>query len=123
MKRQISLSFSLIGLLIGFAIHPFPGAAQTTAPNEWTWMGGNNKTECTGAICWPAVVGTQGVFAAANTPGSLAFDTNWTDKDGNFWLGANVLFEYKPALGEWAWISGAIESPCDNSDFCGWGVY
>lgn len=81
---------------------------------EWTWEGGSNATDVN------AVYGTQGVAAAANTPGGrLMSDTVWKDAAGNVWLFGGYgyfggtwgytgdLWEYSPSSGEWTWVSGA----------------
>jgi len=48
--------------------------------NEWTWMQGTN------IINPPAVYGTQGVAAAANTPGGRWVFCSWSDLAGNLWI-------------------------------------
>jgi N-acetylneuraminic acid mutarotase len=90
----------------------FSGASQTTAPNEWTWVGGVS----TGVE--NPVTGTLGVQAAGNIPGQRYGATTWTDKKGNFWLfggnpgpaiwfPTNDLWKFNPSTGEWAWMSGS----------------
>ena len=83
--------------------------------NEWTWINGLNTGNPYG------VYGTQGIPAAANTPGSRAYGFySWTDHSGKFWLyggyGYNDvgsygplsdLWKYDPATNEWAWIQGS----------------
>lgn len=107
----------LLALLCGTSL---PAAAQTTAPNEWTWVGGNN----TGYE--NQVTGTRGTPAPGNIPAARYQATTWTDKNGNLWLfggeggvGAaggigvsqdlvlNDLWEFNPATQEWAWIAGS----------------
>jgi hypothetical protein len=67
------------------------GAANTNSQGDlndlwkwdgsaWTFVGGNLATEAHG------VYGTQGIAAAANTPGSRYEAASWTDSGGNFWL-------------------------------------
>ena len=63
-----------------------------------------------------AVYGTQNVFAPANTPPAVFEACEWTDLQGNFWLFGggngsgdtlyNDLWEFKPAINQWAWIKG-----------------
>lgn len=90
-----------------------PALAQSTAPNEWTWMGGSN----TGAE--NQVTGTLGTPAPGNIPAVRYQATSWTDKNGNFWLfgGSNVgdtedqqrndLWEFNPSTREWTWMAGS----------------
>ncbi len=78
--------------------------------NQWTWVQGPN----TGSQ--PPVWGTQGVFAANNSPGYRAFGSVcWTDNNFKFWLfggdGSNGtmgdLWEYDPVINQWAWMAGS----------------
>lgn len=82
------------------------------ATNNWTWMKGPNTAN------QPAVYGTLGVEAPANTPsGRWAFGS-WMDSQGRFYffggtdglqVGAstyNDMWRYNPATNNWAWISG-----------------
>lgn len=82
---------------------------------QWTWISGADTTQAT------AVYGTQGVAAAANTPGLRAFAATWTDASGNLWLFGgngfdyttytmfdfNDLWKYSPSSGQWTWVSGS----------------
>jgi N-acetylneuraminic acid mutarotase len=83
-------------------------AAQTTAPNEWTWMGGDEHGG------QPGVYGTLGTPAATNVPGSRNSAVTWTDGSGNLWLfgGYNGdipsdLWEFNPSTNEWTWMGGS----------------
>ncbi len=92
--------------------------AQTTAANEWTWMGGSVGN---GNI--PGVYGTLGTLATGNVPGSRNNAASWTGNSGHFWLFGgsgsdassnegylNDLWEFNPSLGtygEWAWMGGS----------------
>src|ERR1017187_5162494 len=76
---------------------------------EWTWMKGTNSVD------QPAVPGTMGTFASANTPPNLYEPCEWTDLNGNFWLFGGEdyngnqycdLWEFKPSTNQWAWIKG-----------------
>ena len=74
--------------------------------SEWTWVKGPSTVDQVG------VYGTEGVFAADNTPGARNWSASWLDKSGDFWvfggegLGAttatngneklNDLWKYKP---------------------------
>lgn len=96
------------------------------ASREWSWMAGSNVL---GWIPWvegdPVGVlgtfGTEGDFAAANSPGSRTGAASWTDEKGDFWLFGgygcddgpdqvivplNDLWEFDPSLGKWAWMGG-----------------
>ena len=85
---------------------------------SWIWMNGDNSTSGT------AVWGTQGVFAAGNTPPPTYESAEWTDKDGGFWLFGgltpsgemNMIWKYDKSLNQWAWING-------SSNCCVQGVY
>ncbi len=87
--------------------------------NEWAWMGGSM-----GVLGYyegqPGVYGTLGVPAAGNVPGGRYGATTWTDSSGHFWLFGgegtdaggnsgffNDLWEFNPATGYWAWMSGS----------------
>jgi len=103
LKRIYILLFAL------FTIHCslFTVFAQQ---GQWTWMNGSNLPN------QPGVYGTQGVFAAGNTPPAYYEACEWTDKDGNFWLFGGLnnsavdmwgdLWEFKPNINQWAWIKG-----------------
>jgi N-acetylneuraminic acid mutarotase len=106
--------------LVGFAGISLPAAAQTTAPNEWTWVGGSNTGSpyCTG--CLPGVFGTLGVPATGNIPNGRWASVTWIDGKGNFWLFGGVgspvgddslkyndLWEFNPSTNEWAWMAGS----------------
>ncbi len=78
---------------------------------QWTWMNGSNTINAAG------VYGTQGVFAAANTPPNNYEGCQFTDQQGNFWVMAGLgypigsvyygdLWEFNPATNQWAWIKG-----------------
>ncbi len=78
------------------------------ATNTWTWMKGSNLPNQL------AVYGTQGVEAAANTPGARMAWCRWTDTDGNFWLfgggdftnSLNDMWRFNPTTNNWTWVSG-----------------
>jgi N-acetylneuraminic acid mutarotase len=95
---------------------------------EWAWMGGSsgadNCVTAAGVIrCGdPAVYGTLGVFAGANSPGGRSLSSAWTS-NGNFWLfggqgpdsagnivDLNSLWEFNPSTNEWAWAGGSSEA-------------
>ncbi len=82
---------------------------------QWTWMGGSNIADQSGAY------GVQGVPSAGNHPGARWGSVGWIDSQGDFWLfggngfdstvgppqfygDMNDLWEY--SSGEWTWVSG-----------------
>jgi len=117
MNKQRQLPGSLLGCLLGVALISLSAAAQTTAPNQWAWMGGSQVPYD------PGVYGTLGVFAAANIPGSRLGAATWTDNKGHLWLFGgsegdengigfqNDLWEFNPATNQWAWIGGSQPDP------------
>jgi len=111
--------FVCISAFAGLAVSAL---AQTTAPNEWTWMGGSNTVVNPNGQ--PGVYGTLGTPAAGNIPGGRDNAATWTDSSGNFWLfggeGAdangnfgqlNDLWEFQPSKQEWTWIGGSSTVP------------
>jgi len=79
------------------------------AANQWIWMNGPNVTNDPGSF------GALGQFAPGNNPPSRNMATTWIDNNGNFWLfggwsniSGNDLWEYSPALNQWAWWGGSI---------------
>jgi N-acetylneuraminic acid mutarotase len=99
-----------------------PAGAQTTAPNEWTWVGGSGVVGSSRGQ--PGVYGTLGTAATGNIPGGRASEAAWTDSSGNFWLFGgegfdandnqgylNDLWEFNPSTGEWAWMGGSSTLP------------
>jgi N-acetylneuraminic acid mutarotase len=92
--------------------------AQTTAANEWTWVGGSSTIPTNGQI--PGVYGTLGVPATGNIPGGRYGAVGWADKSGNLWLFGgegfdvndygeilNDFWEFNPSSNEWAWMGGS----------------
>jgi hypothetical protein len=87
-------------------------SAISSAPGQWTWMGGSSSQNR------PGVYGTLGVAASSNIPGARVWSAYWTDLQGNFWLfggigidSANKLGElndlWKYSNGEWTWMAGS----------------
>ncbi len=120
------LSASLAGFLLGFAAQAIPAVAQTTVPNEWTWMGGSSTTNQSG------VYGTLGTPAVGNVPGSRWYASSWIDNDGNFWVfggdgydalgqenDLNDFWEFNPVTSEWVWMGGDSTLPCTSFGQCG----
>lgn len=112
-------------LLISLAFQCFPAAAQvSTAPNEWTWVGGSDKA--VGTYGPSGVYGSLGKPAKSNIPGGRDRAATWTDNDGNFWLfgGAGVdangnggllndLWKFQPSTQEWTWMGGSSKLPAN----------
>ena len=80
------------------------------ATGNWTWMKGASTGGPSGTY------GTQGVPAAANTPGARQSAVTWTDASGALWLFGGVgsgmarhndLWKYTPSTGNWTWMKGA----------------
>ena len=84
--------------------------------NEWTWMKGDNTPNGSG------IYGTQGIAAAANTPGARCANVAWsetTENSGELWLFGgiccpdgsgftilNELWKYSPFTNQWTWMKG-----------------
>ena len=131
MRKLRSLSVFMFGLTI---ISLSAMAQQTTALNEWTWMGGSSTLGSnTGA---PGVYGTLGIPASGNVPGSRSGASSWTDKSGNLWLfgglgydsngvsgDLNDLWEFNSSTNEWAWMGGSSLISSGNGGFGQPGVY
>jgi hypothetical protein len=98
------------------AVGAFTISAAPT--DEWTWMGGSNTANATGAY------GTLSVPAPGNIPSARNASMTWTDHAGNLWLfggdsyipqpktiGITVLFndlwQYNTVTGEWTWVGGS----------------
>jgi N-acetylneuraminic acid mutarotase len=92
------------------------------ATNEWTWMGGSNKSALSfySTLGQPGMYGTLGIPAPTNIPGSRYNAATWVDVNGNFWLFGgtgqdvdglsavlNDLWMYAPSTHQWAWIGGS----------------
>ena len=65
--------------------------------NQWTWVNGDTTRSIT-----QYYYGTQGVAIPGNYPRSNgAWNTDWMDTDGNFWMMAgalNAMWKYSPNL-------------------------
>ena len=90
-------SLLLLGSIIWFLLM-FPGLAvfsyaQTTALNEWTWVGGSHSIPQLGNY------GTLGVAAAGNLPGSRESSSTWVDKNGNLWLFGGLGYYFAGTTG------------------------
>jgi len=135
MARRVFVCFQLSLLLSLFAFASASLTAQGLAQGEWTWMGGAstipNYTNTLSGIS--GVYGNLGTFAATNTPGSRSGEAIWVDASGNFWMFGgsgyasdtglsyiNDLWEYSPAVNQWAWMGGNSVGALVKSEF---GVY
>lgn len=95
--------------------------------NEWAWMGGNKFCSDFDAGI-PGVYGALDVPAVGNLPWSLVSTASWTDSSGNLWLFGglgvdatatgyflNDMWEFYPAIDEWAWTSAnSVSAPGGN---------
>jgi len=88
----------------------------------WTWVSGSSTIAPANAGP-KGVYGTQGVAAAANTPGGRDGALTWTDSVGNHWLYGGFGFDvngYQGSMGDlwqfnntthlWIWMSGSINA-------------
>ena len=121
LRNHWPLAFSLPCYLFAFLAMSLPSAAQTTAPNEWTWMGGSSLSASGDQ---PGVYGTLGAPGAGNAPGGRTSAVSWTDNKGNLWLfggygydSARVwgylddLWEFNSSTDQWAWMGGSSTLP------------
>jgi hypothetical protein len=97
MSKRRSVPTYLFASLLGFVVLSFSASAQSTAANEWTWMGGSGTVGSNGGQ--PGVYGTLGMPASGNIPGGREYATSWTDGSGNFWLFGGIGYDAK-GLGE-----------------------
>ena len=126
--------------LLALAFMALSAGAQTSAPNEWTWIGGNSTLlPINGApsnVGWPGIYGTLGVPAVTNTPGGRDSAATWTDQSGNLWLfgglgydsagnvgDLNNLWEFNTSTQEWTWIGGSNSLPIPQIETGQPGVY
>jgi len=139
MRKHLLLPSSLFTCFLVFAVIAVSGRAQTTASNEWTWIGGSSTTP--NSFGQPGVYGTLGTPAVANIPGGRDSAATWTDSSGNFWLlggegvdangnfgELNDLWEFNSSTNEWTWMGRSSTFPpsCEGSTttVCGQpGVY
>jgi N-acetylneuraminic acid mutarotase len=115
----------LLALVIVYCTN---ASAQT---REWVWMGGPSYFDAYSTTLEVSVHGAKGTFAATNLPSVREGASTWTDKKGHLWLFGgegsstedkygssnsgylNDLWEFDPALNEWAWRGGSDTFP-DN---------
>jgi len=120
--RRRMLSGVLLVLLSAFIGLSSRVVAQTTAPNQWTWVGGSSTV--TNNNGQPGIYGTLGTPSASNIPGGRDSSATWTDSYGNFWLFGgegvdangnfgllNDLWKFNPSTKEWTWMGGSSSLP------------
>lgn len=109
--------------LLGFVVISLSAAAQTSATNQWTWIGGSQSPDQIG------VPGYIGVPSPTTIPTGLSGASTWTDANGNLWLfgGAGLLvlyinpstsavallndmWEYNPSTNQWTWMGGNLSA-------------
>jgi hypothetical protein len=123
MKKQGPPLSSVLGCLLGFGVISWSAAAQTTAPDQWAWMGGSNTAPQSGGSA-PGVFGTLGSFSAGNAPGGRSGPAVWNDGKGHIWLfsGESLdittdpvyltdLWQLNQATDQWAWMGGTTSVP------------
>src|ERR1700722_4829542 len=134
MKKHRWRSGSLCGLL-GTVIVSLSAGAQTSAPNQWTWIGGSQSPDQIG------VPGYLGVPSPATIPTGLSGASTWSDANGNLWLfgGAGLLtlylnpstsesallndvWKYSPSSNEWTWMGGNLSLEIDEGPGGGGGT-
>ncbi len=95
--------------------------------NEWTWIkGSSSPSNCDPSGCFlPGMASSLGSFAPGNSPGGRFGAAGWTDSNGNLWLfggsgfgisgGGRLsdIWEFKPSIGEWAWMGGPATNGFD----------
>jgi len=104
---------------------------------KWQWMGGSSTLpNNTGWGGEKGVYGVEGVFAAANTPGSRYLSASWKDTtNGYLWVFGgkgyastattltlgflNDLWAYSDSLHEWKWMGGSETVPGLDSGHAG----
>ncbi|HTW78368.1 MAG TPA: kelch repeat-containing protein [Terracidiphilus sp.] len=115
---------ALLAFALSTAISALPAPAQTSATNQWTWMGGSSTVSGEFGV-WPGVYGTKGTPAPANIPPTRVYEVTWTGNDGRFWLFGgstfttglnyfNDLWVFDPDTNEWTWMAGdsSVGSNC-----------
>jgi hypothetical protein len=78
----------------------------------WVWVAGSKEIDVAGTY------GTQGVAAAANTPGAREGASAWVDASGTLWLFGGAGYDaagtdgvlndlWKFHAGQWTWVGGS----------------
>jgi N-acetylneuraminic acid mutarotase len=128
MRKCRLLSGCLYASLLASLVLAMSAGAQTTAEDQWMWVGGAAPSTPQG------IYGTLHSPAPSNHPGSRQAAMTWTDSNGNLWLFGgggndstplnvgtlNDLWEYIPPTREWAWMAGSNVLPsCTATTACG----
>lgn len=108
--------------ILAVLISAMAAAAQTTAPNQWTWMDGSSQPA--NGSGYPGIYGVQGTSTTADLPGSREYAVTWTDGGGNLWLfggygydsaggvyNLNDLWKFSPSQKQWTWVGGSSKVP------------
>ncbi len=109
----------VVGVFVCFlAFFPLArsSSGQTTAGDEWTWIGGSKSGDQT------ITYGTLGTPSSTANPGSREGSLTWTDVQGNLWLfggyalgdasnnysdgGYSDLWRFDASTEEWTWVAG-----------------
>jgi N-acetylneuraminic acid mutarotase len=126
--------------LLALAVMALSAGAQTSAPNEWTWLGGDSTllpvNGLPSNVGWPGVYGALGVPAVTNIPGGRDSAATWTDQSGDLWLfggfgydsasgvgDLNDLWEFNTSTQEWTWMGGSNSLPIPQMATGQLGVY
>jgi len=114
-------TFEAIAIAPGYQNSAVATATYTISltANQWTWMAGSQLTN------QPAVYGTMGIPAAANTPAGRGGSAAMNGPNDSFWLfgGAqnllgsplNDLWLFNPNTREWEWVSGSNQTDSPGS--------
>jgi len=90
---------------------------------DWVWMHGTSTAYSNG------ITGPQNTFGPTYTPDSKYEPAEWVDNNGHYWLwggktgnmsvGINVgvtdMWQYDPAINQWAWMGGSNSSSAGNN--------
>ena len=121
------------GSITGSAVLTVTPISADLTSGSWAWMGGSS-TASGKSKSQPGIYSTLGSPSAGNVPGSREASVRWTDNNGSLWLFGgggydsagvdgylNDLWEFIPAMEQWAWMGGSSTLPSANK---GWpGVY
>lgn len=104
------------------------GSTSNVSNDTWTFSPSNSRWQKNNAVTAASTYanyGTLGVWSATNYPGAHSDATRWTDHNGNIWIFGgqgrsasvpqngvilgqlNDLWEFKPAMNQWAWMGGS----------------
>ena len=90
--------------LLALAVMALSAGAQTSAPNEWTWLSGDSTllplNGLPSNVGFPGVYSTLGVPAVPNIPGGRDSAATWTDQSGNLWLFGGLGYDSASGVGD-----------------------